>query len=358
MVASGWVTQGPKVAEFEHVFADRVGAKHAVAVSNGTTALHLALLAAGVGPGDEVIVPSLSFIATANVVRHCGADPRFADVDPQTFNLDIGAADAAIGPRTKAIMPVHQLGLPAELDGFRQLADAYGLALVEDAACALGAEYRGRPVGSFGSPACFSFHPRKTITTGEGGMITTPDAELAARLRLLRHHGMSVSDLERHNAPTAIFEEYFEVGYNYRMSDLHAALGLTQMELLDDLLAARRKIAKRYNEAFRDGAAVIPPYEPPHCRHPWQSYQVRLGERSAVGRDELIQALREDGVSARRGVMAIHLEPAYRASNVELPVTEQLVRTTVSLPIFPELIEEQQDYVIERVFAHVTGGGG
>ena len=185
VLATRWVTQGPKVAEFEQDFADRVGAAHAVAVSNGTTALHLALLTAGVGPGDEVIVPSLSFIATANVVRHCGAKPVFADCDERTFNLDPDATEVAVGPRTVAVMPVHQIGLPAEMDAFRALSDRHGLALVEDAACALGAEYRGRAIGSLESPACFSFHPRKTVTTGEGGLVTTPDEELAARLRRL-----------------------------------------------------------------------------------------------------------------------------------------------------------------------------
>lgn len=354
VLATRWVTQGPKVAEFEHVLAQRVGAAHAVAVSNGTTALHLALLTAGVAPGDEVIVPSLSFIATANVVRHCGATPVFADCDERTFNLDPAAADDAVTSRTVALMPVHQLGLPAEMDAFRDLADRHGLALVEDAACALGAVYRGRSIGSLDSPACFSFHPRKTVTTGEGGLLTTPDAELADRLRRLRHHGMSVSDLARHSSPVAIFEHYDEVGFNYRMSDLHAALGVTQLELLDDLLSARRRIAARYSESLATVDAIEPPYEPAHTVHAWQSYQVTLRDKAPLERDELIQRLLDDGIATRRGVMAIHLEPPYRDGAPPLPVTEHLSRTTLSLPIFPELSEAEQEYVIERLVAHVT----
>jgi perosamine synthetase len=318
--------------------------------------LHLALLTAGVAPGDEVIVPSLSFIATANVVRHCGATPVFAECDEQTFNLDPDAAAAAVTSRTVAVMPVHQVGLPAEMDAFRVLTERHGLALVEDAACALGAEYRGQPIGSLASPACFSFHPRKTVTTGEGGIVTTPDKQLADRLRRLRHHGMSVSDLVRHGSPTVIFEEYEEVGYNYRMSDLHAALGLAQMELLGDLLSARRRIAKRYTDGFADLDVIATPHEPPHMRHAWQSYQVRIGEDVSISRDDLIQALLDDGVATRRGVMASHLQPPYRDEAPELPVTERLARTTLSLPIFADMVEAEQEYVIERVAAHVVGG--
>ena len=200
VIASGWVSQGPRVQAFERAFAARVGAEHAIATTNCTTALHLALYASGVGPGDEVIVPSLSFIATANAVWHCGATPVFADVDPRTYNLDPVAAERAITPRTKAIMPVHQIGLPADMDAFLALGRERGIAIVEDAACAIGAEYKGRPIGSLDSPACFSLHPRKVITTGEGGMITTNDEALADRLRKLRQHAMDLSDLARHGA--------------------------------------------------------------------------------------------------------------------------------------------------------------
>jgi perosamine synthetase len=354
VIASRWVTQGPAVAEFEREFAERVGARHAVAVSNGTTALHLALLTAGVGHGDEVIVPSLSFIATANVVRHCGATPIFADVDRRMYNLDPVAAEAAITARTKAIMPVHQLGLPADVDELATLCASRGIALIEDAACAIGATYRGRPIGSLESPACFSLHPRKTVTTGEGGMITTPDDELAVRLRRLRHHGMSVSDLVRHSSQQAIFEEYSEVGYNYRMSDLHAALGSTQLAVLERMLASRRRLAERYTELLADVPEVEPPFEPPDRTHPWQSYMIRLRD-TPVARDDLIQSLLDEGIATRRGVMAIHLEAPYAQPRYNLPETEAAARSTLILPLFPELTDEEQDYVVERLAHHVSG---
>ena len=230
VIASGWVSQGPRVREFEAAFAERVGAAEAVAVSNCTTALQLALHVCGVGPGDEVIVPSMSFIATANSVWQCGATPVFADVDPRTFNLDPEAAERAITSATKAIMPVHQLGLPADMDRFIELADRHGLVLVEDAACAIGATYRSRPIGSLGPLTCFSLHPRKVITTGEGGMITLQDPEVAARLRQLRQHAMDVSDLARHGARDVVIESYPERGWNYRMTDMQAALGLCKLD--------------------------------------------------------------------------------------------------------------------------------
>jgi perosamine synthetase len=244
-IASGWLSQGPRVKAFEDAFAERVGAAHAVATTSCTTALALALHAVGVGPGDEVIVPSHSFIATANAVWHCGAEPVFADIDARTYNLDANAAERAITERTKAIMPVHQVGLPADMDAFLSLAERHRLALVEDAACAIGAEYRGRPIGSLETLACFSLHPRKVITTGEGGMITLQDEALAERLRRLRAHGMSMSDLARHSATEVTFESYPERGFNYRMTDMQAALGLCQLDALDWILQRRRELAER-----------------------------------------------------------------------------------------------------------------
>ena len=268
VVASGWVSQGPRVQAFERAFAERVGAPEAIATTSCTTALHLALYAAGVTAGDEVIVPSMSFIATANTVWQCGATPVFADIDPDTYNLDPAAAERAITERTKAIMPVHQLGLPADLDAFAQLADRYGLVLVEDAACAIGAIYKGAPIGSHGSMACFSLHPRKVITTGEGGMITLHDVELAARIRQLRQHAMDVSDLARHSAKDVLVESYPERGFNVRMTDMQAALGLCQMEVLDHILERRRHLAERYNAlAERDSGSRDPLRSPTHPAH-------------------------------------------------------------------------------------------
>jgi perosamine synthetase len=354
VIASGWVSQGPKVAEFEAAFAERVGAAAAVAVSNCTTALSLALYAAGVGPGDEVIVPSLSFIATANAVWTCGATPVFADIDPLTYNLDAGAAARAITPQTKAIMPVHQIGLPADMDAFLALADEHGLALVEDAACAIGARYKGRPIGSLGPSTCFSLHPRKVITTGEGGMITTQDVALAERMRKLRQHAMDLSDLARHNASGVVFEGYPERGFNYRMTDMQAALGLCQLDALDDILAARERLALRYDAAFAAVPYLATPYTPEYAQRTWQSYCVRLLPGAPVGRTELMELLLAEGIPTRRGVMAIHHEGAYPGIDADLTHTDAAAADVVMLPLFADLTDEQQDRVIDRVLVHTA----
>jgi perosamine synthetase len=354
VIATGWVSQGPRVREFEAAFAERVGAAEAVATSNCTTALQLALHVSGVGPGDEVIVPSMSFIATANSVWQCGATPVFADVDPRTFNLDPEAAERAITGRTKAIMPVHQLGLPADMDRFLALADRYGLELVEDAACAIGARYKSRPIGSLGPLACFSLHPRKVITTGEGGMITLQDADVAARLRQLRQHAMDVSDLARHGARDVIIESYPERGWNYRMTDMQAALGLCQLELLDEIRDERRRLAERYTDAIERIPFVEPPYEPEYAERTWQSYAVTLSADAPIDRTELMRRLLLDGVPTRRGVMAIHEEGAYAEPAVELPHTEAASAGSLMLPLFAGLTDEQQDHVIECLAAQVT----
>jgi perosamine synthetase len=354
VIASGWVSQGPKVQAFEEAFARRVGAAEAVAVSNCTTALALAVHALGIGPGDEVIVPSLSFIATANAVWQNGATPVFADVDPRTYNLDPDAAAAAITPATKAIMPVHQVGLPADMDGFIALADRHGLLLIEDAACAIGATYKGRPIGSLGPPACFSLHPRKVITTGEGGMITTQDPELAARLRRLRQHAMDLSDLARHSAEDIVFEGYPERGFNYRMTDMQAALGLCQLDALEDILAARRRLAERYTAALSGVPHLETPYEPDYARRTWQSYCVRVTPGAPLERTELMRRLMHDGIPTRRGVMAIHHEGAYAGAIAELPHTDAAAAEVLMLPLFAHLTDEEQDLVIDRVLAHTA----
>ena len=286
VLRSGWVTQGPRVAEFEAKFSAYVGCEHAIAVSSCTTALQLALQACGVGPGDEVICPSFSFIATANSIAVLGAKPVFADIDLVTYNIDPGQIEALITPQTKAIMVVHQIGLPAEMSAFRQLADKHGLKLVEDAACAIGAEYEGsligRPIGDF---ACFSFHPRKIMTTGEGGMITTRDASLAERLRRLRQHAMSLSDVARHSARQIVVESYDEVGYNFRMTDMQAAIGLVQLERLPSLLERRRLLAQRYSDALSSLSWLKTPRVPANCTHNYQSYMVRVADEVISSRD-------------------------------------------------------------------------
>jgi perosamine synthetase len=354
VIASGWISQGPRVRAFEAAFAQRVGAPAAVATTNCTTALALALHVAGVGPGDEVIVPSLSFVATANAVWHNGATPVFADVDPRTQNLDPVAAERAITDRTRAIMPVHQLGLPADMDRFLDLSQGYRLALVEDAACAIGASYKGRPIGSISPLTCFSLHPRKVITTGEGGMIAVLDEEVAERLRKLRQHGMDLSDLARHQAQDIVFESYPERGWNARMTDMQAALGLCQLEVLDEILAERARLAARYTAALRAMPHIEPPFEPDHVTRTWQSYAVRVLPSARLNRTELMRRLLRDGIATRRGVMAIHHEDAYADVQAFLPHTEDVTREGLMLPLFAGLSDAEQDHVVERLSAHLV----
>ena len=353
VVASGWVSQGPRVREFEEAFARRVGAVDAVATTSCTTALQLALYVSGVGPGDEVIVPSLSFIATANAVWQCGATPVFADIDPRTYNLDPAAAERAITPRTKAIMPVHQVGLPADMDAFLELGRRHGVEIVEDAACAIGATYKDRTIGSLGPLACFSLHPRKVITTGEGGMIAVQDPAVAARLRFLRQHAMDVSDLARHAADDVVIEHYPERGWNHRMTDMQAALGLCQLEVLDEILERRRRLAERYTAALEDVPTLQAPFDPPGSERSWQSYCVRVDPGAPVGRMELMRLLLADGIATRRGVMAIHQEGAYAAGvRADLPHTDAAAADVLMLPLFPGLADRDQDLVIERLTVH------
>jgi dTDP-4-amino-4,6-dideoxygalactose transaminase len=354
VIASGWISQGPTVQAFEAAFAQRVGAADAVATTNCTTALHLALHVSGIGAGDEVIIPSLSFIATANAVVHCGARPVFADVESRTWNLDPAAAEQVITSRTKAIMPVHQIGLPADMDPFLELAERHGLVIVEDAACAIGASYKGRPIGSLGPLTCFSLHPRKVITTGEGGMIAVQDPAVAQRLRRLRAHGMSVSDLARHNANRIVDESYPECGFNYRMTDMQAALGLCQLDVLDEVLERRRRLADRYTRAIEQMPYLEPPSDPPYVTRTWQAYCVRVLPACPLPVPELRQRMLEDGIATKGGVMAIHLEPAYGQRNARLPRTEDATRDVLTLPLFPRLSDEEQDYVLERLAVHIS----
>jgi perosamine synthetase len=348
VIESGWLTQGPRVAEFERVVAEYAGAKHAVAVSSCTTALHLALIALGVGPGDEVIVPSLSFIATANAVRYTGATPVFAEVDPRTYNLDPADAERRIGPRTKAIMIVHQIGLPADIDAFIEIGRRRGVKILEDAACALGSRYKDKPIGAHTEMVCFSFHPRKVICTGDGGMVTTNNPEYAEHLRLLRQHGMSVSDTARHNARKVIIEEYPILGYNYRLTDLQAAIGIEQMARLDGLVRARVELAMRYGRLLSDIPWLQSPYIPPYAESNFQSYAVSLNDDCPVTRDSVCQTLLDSGVAAKRGVMTSHRERSYVEiyGQQSLPVTEKASDSSLLLPLYPQLTEAEQDQVV------------
>lgn len=359
-IRSGWITQGPRVAEFERAFAERVGAAHAVATSNCTTALHASLVAMGIGPGDEVVVPAHSYIATANCVLHAGATPVFADIR-QDLNLDPDAVKEVITPRTRAVLVVHQVGRPADLTAFARLASDHGLVLLEDAACSIGSEYRGRRIGdpAYGVAACFSFHPRKILSTGDGGMITTNDAELAHRLRLLRQHGMSVNDLERHRSRRVVTEEYPIIGYNHRMTDVQAAIGIAQLQRLDEILVRRRWIAGRYDEAFAAVAGLEVFHEPAHVRWNHQTYLVRLPGATAGARDAFMQRLLDDGVASRRGIMSIHREPCHagRTGGRTYPRSERASDECVCLPLYPGMTAGEVDRVVEVVLRNVRGEG-
>jgi len=349
-VASGWVAQGPRVAEFERAFAEAIGIGHAVAVSSCTAALHLAMVVAGIGPGDEVVVPSLSFIATANAARYVGARPVFADVDATTLNLTPETVAPVLTERTKAVILVDQAGVPADLETMRKLCDPRGIAIVEDAACAVGSEYRGRPVGAGADIAAFSFHPRKLLTTGEGGMVVTPDGETAARLRRLREHGMDVSAAQRHASKQPVIEHYLETGYNYRMTDIQAAVGLVQLAKLPRLVARRRELAERYHQLL----SVIPGLrtitDPEYGQTNYQSFWVQLPDYFKVSRDDLLRILADEGVSARRGIMAAHTEPAYSDDPAsELPVTEQITRSSLILPLFHQMTDTEQGHVVSVI---------
>jgi dTDP-4-amino-4,6-dideoxygalactose transaminase len=351
VVASGWVAQGPRTAEFEDALAARVGARHGVAASSGTAALHLALLALDLGPGDDVVVPSLSYIATANAPRAVGATPVFADVDPATLDLTADTIEAVLTPATRAVLVVHQAGVPADLDAIHALCDPRGIEVLEDAACALGAEHRGVPIGGSGGLVAFSFHPRKVITTGEGGMVMTADDAQAERMRRLRDHGSDVSAWARHDSSTTV-EHYIEPGFNFRLSDLLAAVGLVQVERLDEIVARRRALAAAYQEALRDLPLRQIVHDPPCGRANYQSFWVELADDRAGARDDVLAHLLGAGVLARRGIMAAHLEPAFAGTeHAPLPVTERLAERSLILPLFHTMTEPEHARVVDALSA-------
>lgn len=356
VVRSGWIVGGAKLGEFEQRFADICGARHAIGVSSWTTGAALVLHAWGIGAGDEVIVPSLTFIASVNVIRHVGATPVFADVDPATYNIDPADAAKKITSRTRALMPVDQLGLPCDIDAFNDLARRHGLRVLDDAACAFGSKNNGRPVGSLAEVTVFSLHARKVITTAEGGMIVTNDGELADRLRRLRHQGMSLSDFARHNMSPTVFESYPEIGYNYRITDIQAGIGLAQLDRLDDILARRRAVADRYQRGLAGTRAYIPPHVPSGLLPNWQSYQIALSPDAPLTRNVLMERLHAMGIPTRRGVMASHLEAPYRNMRAVLPNTEAVAATTVQLPMHPALSPAQQDRVLAALDAVAADG--
>ncbi|MCH6230757.1 DegT/DnrJ/EryC1/StrS family aminotransferase [Microbacterium sp. CFH 31415] len=357
VIESGWVAQGPKVAAFEEAFRTRQQAEHAVAVSNCTTALHLALKVVGVESGDDVVVPSFSFIATANAPTYLGATPVFAEIDPITGNLTASTVEAALTPRTRAVIAVDQGGVPVDLDAIREVCDPRGIVVIEDAACGAGSTYKGRPVGAAAVIAAWSFHPRKILTTGEGGMITTSRADWADRARSLREHAMSVSAAVRHASVVAPKEAYTEIGFNYRMTDLQAAVGLVQLSRLDEVVHRRREIASVYADAISkiDGLRAVA--DPAYGTANFQSFWVEVEPGYPLDREQLLAALGAADVSARRGIMAAHREPAYAHTGAALPATERLTDNTLILPVFHQMTEDEQTRVIDvlRVSAAAAG---
>ncbi len=354
VILSGWITQGPEVAAFEREFAAFVGAPHACAVSSCTTALHLALLAAGVGPGDEVVTVSHSYIATANAVRYCGATPVFVEIEPDTFNIDPARIDRAVTDHTRALLVVHQMGMPCDLAAILAVARARSLCVVEDAACASGSEIRwqgrweriGKPHGDI---ACFSFHPRKVMSTGDGGMITTANPEWDAHCRLLRQHGMSVPDTVRHGARQVIFESYPVLGYNYRMTDIQAAVGREQLKRLPEIVQVRRALAARYRVLLSRVAGLGLPREPEWARSNWQSFCVRLPEH--CDQRGVMQEMLDHGIATRRGIMCSHREPVYRASapREDLAQSEAAQEHCIILPLYPQMTPQEQERVADAL---------
>jgi dTDP-4-amino-4,6-dideoxygalactose transaminase len=349
-IASGWVAQGPRVAEFEAKFAAMVGADHAVATSSCTTALHLALIVAGVGPGDDVIVPSFSFIASTNAVLYVGANPVFADVDPVTGNLTRDTVHAVLTPHTTAVVLVHQAGIPAEAGAMRALCEPRGIVVIEDAACAAGSTLHGRQVAGSAAIAAWSFHPRKLITTGEGGMLTTGNPEWASRARRLREHAMSVSAAERHLSAFSPAEEYLELGFNYRMTDLQAAIGIVQLDRLPEIIRRRRELASRYQSAFADVRGIRTVTDPWDAEANFQAFWIEVRPPYPLDREALLAHLATHGISARRGIMAAHRQPAYKGHpTAPLPVTDRLTDNTLILPIYHQMTWDDQDRVIEAI---------
>jgi len=350
VIESGWVAQGPRVAAFEQLFAETMQIPFAVATSNCTTALHLALVVAGIGVGDDVVLPSFSFIATANAASYVGARAVFADVDAATGNVTAETIRIALTPATRAVIVVDQGGVPVDLDSVRALCDPLGIVVIEDAACAAGSTYRGRPVGAGAELSAWSFHPRKLLTTGEGGMLTTTRPEWAARARQLREHSMSVSATDRHSSVLAPPEEYREIGFNYRMTDLQAAVGIVQLGRLPAIVERRREIAAGYAAAIAGIPGLRAVADPAWGTTNFQSFWVEVGPEYALDREQLLERLAVADISARRGIMAAHRQPAYLGHDggtASLSVTEHLTDNTLILPIYHELTLEDQERIVE-----------
>ena len=350
-IFSGWITQGPKVKEMETLFAERHNVKHALAVSNCTTALHLALVALGIKEGDEVLVPAFTWVSTANAIMYCKATPVFVDIDPKTFNIDIDSIAAKITDRTKAIIPVHLFGLCADVDAIKRIAPK--LKIVEDGACAAGAALNGKPAGSLGDIGCFSFHPRKSVTTGEGGMLTTNDDLLAEKLNMLRNHGASISEEQRHKGPKPyILPEFEMVGYNYRMTDLQGALGVVQLKKLDKFIEERESWANYYHQELSKISWLRTPQYPANYKHGWQSYVLFVDEtKSPIKRNDLMEYLQQNGISTRPGTHAVHMLGFYKNTfniqPMDYPGAYAANEYSMSIPLHNKMVEEDYEYIVD-----------
>jgi len=366
---SGWVVQGPRVAEFERLVSEYVGAKFAKASTSCTTSLHLALRALEVGPGDEVLLPSFTFIASANAIEYTGARPVFIDIDLNTFNIDTRKVEEYLerarkhGTNVRAIMPVHLFGLCAEMDNIIEIAQKYNLFVIEDAACALGSLYKGRYAGTLGDAGCFSFHPRKPITTGEGGMLTTNNPDIAAKAESLRDHGAAVSDKTRHDTGTSLLPAYDVLGYNYRMTDIQGAIGIVQMGKFPWILEKRIEKAKRYDEALKSLPWLKTPRVPDGFRHSYQSYVTLVQdlkdnstvEKSHRFRNRVMATLEKNGIATRQGTHAVHTlnyyKKKYDLKEEDYPNALAADRLSMTLPLYPQMTDEEQEYVINQLKA-------
>jgi dTDP-4-amino-4,6-dideoxygalactose transaminase len=352
-IMTGWLTQGPKVEAFEKAFAQRHGVKYALAATSCTTALHLILTALGIGPGDEVIVPAFTWVSTANVVLYCGAIPVFVDVDRTTFNIDFTQISKKLSRRTKAILPVHLFGLCADIDAISEAAP--DIAIIEDAACASGSEYKGRPAGSLGLAAAFSFHPRKSITTGEGGMVTTNNEELAQKVNSLRNHGASISE-EKRNQDFQPYHlpDFNLLGFNYRMTDLQGAVGIVQLSKLDSFIEERRKWAIYYTQELADVPWLRTPLVPVGYRHGWQAYVCYIDEsRSPMPRNEIMEILHAKGISTRPGTHAVHMLGLYRSRfdlrPDDFPAAYDCHRYSMAIPLHNRMMAGDYEYVVNAI---------
>lgn len=353
-IESGWLTQGPEVSAFERQFAELHAVPFALATTSCTTALHLALATFGIGPGDEVIVPSFSWVASANAVLYCGAKPVLCDVDPRNFNIDVASAASKVTKATRAVVPVHLFGYCADIDGLKAALPA-GIAILEDAACAAGASYKGKPAGGLGDAAAFSFHPRKSITTGEGGMLTFTDAAYAAKAEILRNHGASISEEQRHHGPQPyLLPDFDDLGFNYRMTDIQAAVGRVQLAKLEGFVKERSKWARYYRERLGHLDWLQLPGEPNDGRHAWQAFVTRVDpEKAPLPRNEIMAKLHARGVATRPGTHAIHMlglyAEKYGLRPEDLPGASDCARNTMAIPLHNKMTEADYEFVVEAI---------